>query len=74
MATVNQQRLTMSFKNQEGKTVSLSLDLPKDGLTGAEVETVMDLLIGKNIFQTSGGPLVSKQDIKLVDTTTTDLY
>jgi len=74
MAAITQQRLIFSFKNAEGKTVSFTLDDPTAGLTGAEVETVMDLLISKNLFATTGGSLVSKQDIRLVDTSTTDLY
>jgi len=74
MAAVTQQRLIFSFKNQQGNTVSFSLDNPKANLSAAEVETVMDSIITKNLFQTAGGDLVSKQDIRLVDTTTTDLY
>lgn len=70
----NQQKLVFSFKNQEGRTVSFSLDNPRADLTGAEVETVMDLILAKNIFQSSGGLLVSKHDARLVDTTITDLY
>ncbi|TEB06504.1 hypothetical protein Psch_00036 [Pelotomaculum schinkii] len=66
--------LRMSFRNQAGKTVSISLDNPKAGLTSAAVEAAMDLMIAKNIFTTSGGDLVSKYDAKLISTDTTDLY
>lgn len=66
--------LRMSFKNEEGRTVSISLDNPREDLTAAEVVTVMDLLISKNIFTSSGGDLVSKQDALLIDRTTTDLF
>ena len=66
--------LRMSFKNQSGNTVSISLDNPKTDLTAAAVETAMDLLIAKNIFTTSGGDLVSKYDAKIISTDTTDLY
>lgn len=66
--------LRMSFKNQSGNTVSISLDNPKADLTAAAVETAMDLLIAKNIFTTSGGDLVSKYDAKIITTDTTDLY
>jgi len=34
----------------------------------------MDQIITKNIFLTSGGELISKRDIKVVDTTTDDLF
>ena len=40
----------------------------------AVIEAVMDQIIAKNIFLTAGGALVSKRDIKLVDTTTGELY
>lgn len=70
MATV----LRMSFKNEGGNTVSISLDNPKAGLTGAEVEAAMDLIIAKNIFTSSGGDLATKSDAKIIDTTVTDLY
>lgn len=66
--------LRMSFKNQSGNTVTISLDNPKSDLTGAAVEAAMDLIITKNIFTTSGGDLVSKADAKLISTDTTDLY
>jgi uncharacterized protein YceH (UPF0502 family) len=66
--------LRMSFKNQTGNTVNISLDNPKPDLTAAAVETAMDLIIAKNIFTTSGGDLVSKYDAKIISTETTDLY
>lgn len=34
----------------------------------------MELIISKNIFTTAGGELTGKRDIKIVDTTTTDLF
>ncbi|OPX90870.1 MAG: hypothetical protein A4E53_00808 [Pelotomaculum sp. PtaB.Bin104] len=66
--------LRMSFKNEGGNTVSISLDAPRDNLTEAEVEAAMDLVITKNIFTSSGGNLVTKSDAKIIDTTVTDLY
>ncbi|OPX90224.1 MAG: hypothetical protein A4E53_01110 [Pelotomaculum sp. PtaB.Bin104] len=66
--------LRMSFKNEGGNTVSISLDAPKETLTAAEVEAAMDLVITKNIFTSSGGNLVAKSDAKIIDTTVTDLY
>ncbi|OPX87317.1 MAG: hypothetical protein A4E53_02499 [Pelotomaculum sp. PtaB.Bin104] len=66
--------LRMSFKNEGGNTVSISLDAPKDTLTAAGVEAAMDLVITKNIFTSSGGNLVTKADAKIIDTAVTDLY
>lgn len=66
--------LRMVFRNQSDKNVTFSLDNPRTDLTAEEIETAMDLVIDRNIFTSSGGDLVSKQDIKLIDTTTDDLY
>jgi len=74
MASTSKKVLRITFNNALGSAVSFTLPEPKIAITAAEVETVMDLMIAKNIFLTSGGALVSKRDIKIVDTTTDDLY
>jgi len=66
--------LRMVFRNQAGRNHTISLDSPRADVTGAEIETAMDMIIAANVFETSGGDLVSKQDIKIIDTTTDDLY
>lgn len=68
------QTLTMTFKNEAGRSVSMSLDNPIDNLTGNDVQAVMDTIIAKNIFYTSGGDLVSKVSAKIIDTTDTVLF
>lgn len=66
--------LRMVFRNQAGRNVTISLDNPRADLTAAEIEAAMDLVIARNIFTSTGGDLVSKQDIRLIDSTTEDLY
>lgn len=66
--------LRMVFRNQAGKNVTISLDDPRADVTSAEIEAAMDLIIARNIFTSSGGDLVSKQDIRIIDSTTDDLY
>lgn len=73
MAT-NTKTLRLVFRNQEGKNVTISLDNPRSDVTSAEIEAAMDLVIARNIFTSSGGDLVSKQDIRIIDSTTNDLY
>jgi len=68
------QTMRMVFRNQAGRNVTITLDNPRDNLTAAEVEAAMDLVIARNIFTSSGGDLVSKQDIRIIDSTTNDLY
>ncbi|MFZ3131292.1 MAG: DUF2922 domain-containing protein [Desulfosporosinus sp.] len=66
--------LRMTFNNALGSAVSFTLPEPKVDLTAVQIEAVMDQMITRNIFLTSGGALVSKRDIKIIDTTTDDLY
>ena len=74
MASVTRKVLKMTFNNALGNAVTITLANPKTGLTAAQVETVMDQIITKNIFLTSGGDLISKRDIKIINTTTDDLF
>lgn len=74
MATTTKKILRMTFNNAAGSAFTLTLPQPKAALTAAEIEAVMDQIIAKNIFLTSGGDLVSKRDVKIVDTTTDDLF
>lgn len=74
MATVTKKVLRMSFNTALGNTVSITLPEPKAAITTAEIEAAMDLIIAKNIFLGSAGALISKSDIKIINTTTDDLY
>jgi hypothetical protein len=74
MATVTKKVSHMIFNNTLGGAVSFTLQEPKVDLTAAAIEAVMDQIIAKDIFISTGGTLVSKRDIKIVDTTTNDLY
>lgn len=66
-------RLRMSFLNALNNTTSMSLDDPKADLTPAEVQTVMDDIILKNIFNSSGGDLVAVKSAEVVTTTVNEL-
>ncbi len=66
--------LRMVFKNAGGSNVTFSLRNPKDDITVAEVQGVMDTIIAKNIFSTTGGDLTSKVRAELIDTTETTLF
>ncbi len=74
MPITTSQTLRMVFRSQGGTSMTISLDNPRTDVTAAEIETVMDTIITKNIFSTNGGDLASKYDIKVVDRTTNDLY
>jgi len=61
--------LVMSFMNEEGKKASVTLNGVREDVTDAEVSTVMDTIVGKNIFQSSGGDLKVKDSAQLVERT-----
>lgn len=64
--------LQMIFSNTEGRNNTISVSDPDPELTSAEVEAVMDSIITKNVFVTSGGDLVAKVRAQVV-TRTVDL-
>lgn len=74
MATTSRKVLRMSFDTSMGGTMTITLNDPKEGITPAEIEAVMDQIIAKNIFSTAAGDLVAKKDVKIVETVTDDLY
>ena len=70
-------KLIMRFLTTiEGKYFTLSVDdIKSDGngaptITQAEVNTLMDLVIAKNIFLSTSGDLTGKKDAKIVTTDT----
>jgi len=50
--------LEMVFRNESGKEVVISIAEPKDDLTLAQVNTVMQAIVAKNVFSTKTGDLV----------------
>ncbi|MGL5245657.1 MAG: DUF2922 domain-containing protein [Sarcina sp.] len=62
--------LIMNFKNTQGKETTITLNHIKEGLTSEEVAAVMDAIIANNLFESSGGSLVSKVKAQIVDKTT----
>lgn len=60
--------LVMRFKNEEGRNVALRLRYPKSTLTNQQVKDLMDTVIAKNIFASSGGDLVSTVSAVIQDT------
>jgi hypothetical protein len=49
--------LEMVFRNDGGKEVTLSVADPREDLTLAEVSTVMEDIIAKQIFESKAGDL-----------------
>lgn len=57
--------LELVFRNQSGKETTISMADPKDGLTKAEAQLVMQDIIAKNIFTTKGGDLKEIVDARV---------
>lgn len=57
--------LEMVFRNGSGKEVTLSMTDAKDNLTLAEVKTVMQDIVNKNIFSTKSGDLVQVVEARI---------
>lgn len=65
--------LRMSFRNEAGRTVSISIDSPRVDLAAADVENAMDTIIDRNIITTTGGDLVSIVRARIISSTVTEL-
>lgn len=65
--------LTMTFLNTDGNRSSISVSNVRDSLTNVEVSGVMDTIIAKNVFTTSGGGFTSKDSAQIIDRTTSSL-
>jgi hypothetical protein len=61
--------LRMVFKNAEDRLSAISVPDPDPELTALEVEEVMDSILTTNIFNTTGGDLVSKVRAEVVSRT-----
>jgi len=74
MAIITDKVLRLTFETAGGGTSSITLPAPRNDVTGTEIETAMQLAISKNIFTGTGGDLTGIRDIKIIDTTTNDLF
>lgn len=58
--------LQMVFQNQMGKNVSISIGDVKDTITADEIKTLMQLIIARNIFESTGGDLTTIMSADIV--------
>jgi len=65
--------LSMVFKTDEDKKVSLRVSVPREDLDSAEVKAVMDIIIAKNVIHSTSGDLIGIDSTYLVETCTTNL-
>ena len=61
--------LDLIFKNAAGKKVTLNIEEPKAGVTKAEIDAAMQVIVDSNIFATTGGDIVEAVEGRLRTTT-----
>jgi len=61
-----QKTLRMIFKNAAAKNVAVNLPDPNPAITAAEVQAVMDSIVSRNVFNTSGGDIEAKVRAEVV--------
>lgn len=62
--------LDMIFKNEEGKTVRVSIPDPQEPVNPAQVVAAMDVMIEKNIFELA---LTEKVSARLTESTQSEI-
>jgi hypothetical protein len=70
---MGEKTLVMTFLNQLGSRASVTLPGVRSDITQNEVSAAMDVIIAKNIFQSSGGDLVTKHSAQITDKNVTAL-
>lgn len=65
-------KLVMTFENEDGGKVNLSIVDPKGGIEEQEIREVMQLVVDKDIFEPNQLSLVKPLYAKIVNTQTTE--
>lgn len=63
-------RLLMTFKTDEGKNISITVDEPRENLTEQEIINTMNIIVNNDVFAPNGEALVEKVGAKVVETET----
>ncbi|OLN27938.1 DUF2922 domain-containing protein [Desulfosporosinus metallidurans] len=74
MAVTTSRVLRLTFTTAGGKTLAITIPNPREDLQQAEAVAVMDSIIASDLFLTSSGALTGIRDIRVIDTTTDDLF
>ena len=65
-------KLVMTFKTNDDKKVSLSVDNPREDITENEIKSAMELIVSKNVYAPNGSDIVAVVEAKIVVTDTTE--
>ena len=69
MSATSDTDLDLIFRNAAGKKVTLNIEEPKAGVTKAEIDAAMQVVVENNIVNTSGGDIVEAVQGRLRTTT-----
>lgn len=62
----------MTFKDMENKKFNFIVNSIKDGVTGKEIQAIMDAVLETGAIQSKNGALIEKLYVVIVDTTETE--
>lgn len=65
--------LEMRFNNAAGRLVTIKVPDVLDSFSGADASQLMDNILARNIFTSTGGDLVAKDSTRIVVTDVTEL-
>lgn len=65
--------LELRFNNASGRAATVRVPDVKDPYTGAEASLLMDNILTKDIFTSTGGDFVAKDSARIVVTDVSDL-
>jgi len=66
-------RLELIFENEDGKSVTYTLDNPVEPADSVAVNEAMDEIIAQDVFFSNGGDIVAKKAARIVERTVTDI-
>lgn len=66
-------KLELKFLNEEGKTITISLDNPVEPVDAAQVNAAMDAILTQGCFYSNGGDLVEKKEARIVERNVFDI-
>lgn len=61
--------LSLKFISQEGRTVTLNVQEPREDILEQEVKDAMDLIVARDLFTSNSGDLVSADSAVLITRT-----
>ena len=66
-------KVEMDFLDGFNKRLRISIDEPMEDLVQSEIENAMDIIIARNIFQSNGVDLVSREGARIIKTTVNEM-